>query len=147
MKRKRFSSKEFHYIYSRVPRLCVDLVIRTRRGIVLTKRAIAPSKGNWHFPGGTVMKGERLFDAAKRIAKEELGIAVRPGKILGAIEFFFRGYFGQPVSIVIEAKARPGQKIRLDWQASAVGAFTRVPKKTIPAQRKFLIKTLGMRSM
>lgn len=92
-------------------------------------------------------KGERLAAAAKRIAKEELGLDVRSGKILGAIEFFFRGYSGHPVSIAIEVKPRARQIPRVDWQASAVKMFRRVPKDMIREQREFLLKNLRVRSM
>lgn len=46
---------EYDSIYSRVPRLCVEVVISTRaQGVLLTRRDIPPNIGAWHIPGGTV---------------------------------------------------------------------------------------------
>ncbi len=42
--------EEFQEIYSKVPRLCVEVVLRSDEGIMLTKRTINPWKGMWHFP-------------------------------------------------------------------------------------------------
>ena len=69
-----FTSEEFKTIYSKVPRLCVDLVIKTRKGIILTLRSLPTWYGMWHLPGGTILYKESLQDAIKRVAEEELGI-------------------------------------------------------------------------
>lgn len=85
--------EEYTAIYKRVPRLSVELVIRSSSGILLAKRAIEPFVGNWHFPGGTVRWGERLVDAAARVAHREVNLQSRPGAIpltwtqIGAIEY------------------------------------------------------------
>jgi len=87
MKNKRpFSTEEFKKIYSKTPRLCVDLIINTPKGIVLSLRSIEPYKGEWHFPGGTVFYKEKIVDAIDRVALEEVGITVRVEKLLGYIE-------------------------------------------------------------
>lgn len=72
----RLSPQVFADIYNKVPRLCVSVLIPSRdfRGCLLLKRGIEPYKGSWHLPGGSVMKGEDLHDAAARIAYRELGV-------------------------------------------------------------------------
>lgn len=70
------TKEEFDSIYSKVPRLTVELVIKDGDKILLTKRSIEPCRGLWHLPGGTVYFGESLLDAVKRIAKKELSIDV-----------------------------------------------------------------------
>ena len=43
--------EEFEWIFSRVPRLTVELVITApRRGVLLSLREIEPCKGLWHLP-------------------------------------------------------------------------------------------------
>ncbi len=52
MKKFLLTKKEFEYIYHKVPRLCIDLIIVKEKKILLTKRSIEPFINFWHFPGG-----------------------------------------------------------------------------------------------
>jgi len=142
---KRFSLKEFEKIYSKVPRLCVDLVIRTRKGILLTKRAINPWKGFWHTPGGTVLLNEKIECAVKRVAKEELNLDVSIKKILGTMEIFYKGknYAKHTISIVILVRIKSG-KVILDKQAKDWKMFKILPKKMISNQKYFFKNKLKM---
>ena len=51
--------------------------------ILLLRRAFDPGKDLWTFPGGFVDLGESVEQAAHREAKEELGIAVELGALVG----------------------------------------------------------------
>ena len=62
---KPFSSEEFRSIYSKVPRLCVEVIIKTSGGIVLSLRKLPSWHGKWHIPGGTVYYKEKVADAGK----------------------------------------------------------------------------------
>src|SRR3989344_6948849 len=97
---KKLSFRGFKYIYSKVPRLCVDLLIKNRKGVLLTKRDIPPNKGWWHFPGGTVLMGETLKDTVQRVAKEELNTRVKIQKLFGFLEYTDGGGLGYPISAV-----------------------------------------------
>lgn len=59
-------------------RLTVDLVIFSIRDddlqVLLIERGIAPFAGKWALPGGFVLAGESLEDAATRELKEETGV-------------------------------------------------------------------------
>jgi len=106
-----------------MPILCVDLVIETDGTFLLLKRAREPLKGRWWVPGGRVLKGETMTEAAKRKAKEELGIDVEVVEPLGFYEGHFKKESGavnsiHTVSIVV--LARPlSLEITLDYQSSA----------------------------
>ena len=79
---------EYIAAYGKVPRLCVDLVIRDGQGaVLLTRRTQEPYIGWWHIPGGRVRKGEPVRWAARRIAMSELGVDIKTGDILGFIDF------------------------------------------------------------
>ena len=79
---------DFDAIFSRVPRLSVEVVIYTpERGVLLVLRDIPPNVGAWHIPGGTVLFAERLTDAVRRVARDELGLDVSVGNLLGYIEY------------------------------------------------------------
>jgi colanic acid biosynthesis protein WcaH len=70
-----FISEElFFQFINKMPQLCVDLIVETDQGILLTKREIEPLV--WFWPGSRLYKGETLTEAAHRIAEEELGIDI-----------------------------------------------------------------------
>ena len=136
---KRLSQKEFAAIFSKVPRLVVDAVIKTRAGIVFAKRGIEPWKGFWHLPGGTVRLNERLEDAVVRIMQEETGLMVKVGKSLGAIEYLYakNGIHNHSVSIVFLVTPREGI-LRGSPQGREVHYFSRMPRHVIAEQKAFL---------
>lgn len=135
-----FSLEEFKSIYSRVPRLCVDLVIKTDKGLLLTLREQNGWEGQWHLPGGTVYLYESLLDTLHRVAQEELGVDVEVIKSLGFIEYPSekkeRGY-GYSVSIPFLCKLK-STEIKLDDQVAKSGFFPQLPENTISEQKQFL---------
>lgn len=131
---------EFDAIYARVPRLSVDLIIRTPNGILLTKRSTDPCEGQWHIPGGTVLFGERLSEAVCRIATGEIGVKVQVGKQLGFIEYTqlaASGYPGWPVAAVFEVKVIGGRLLG-SFQGREMGFFNKVPDNMIADQATFM---------
>ena len=71
------SPEQYCYDHPR-PALTVDIVLFHRAGadleVLLIKRARAPFKGRWAFPGGFVDKDESLEAAAARELREETGL-------------------------------------------------------------------------
>ena len=95
---KKLSRRQYYKIYSIVPRMAIDLIIFYKGGLVLSKRGIPPCRGMWHLPGGTVLLGETLFEAAKRIAKEKGGITtINPLGIAGVKEYIRKTTRGHSV--------------------------------------------------
>jgi len=139
---KRLSRRRYYKIYSLVPRMTIDLIIFYKGGIVLSRRDISPCKGMWHLPGATVLLGETLFEAAKRIAKEEVNITVNPLGIIGIKEYSRKTAFGQVVAIVFIARGIRGQ-LHGNEYARKVDIFTKLPRKMIKEQRDMLI-SLGI---
>ncbi len=135
----RLVPRDFKFIYRRVPRLCVDLVIKDRRGIVLIQRDIIPDKGRWHFPGGTVHFGEPLTAAVERFARDETGLRVKILKVIDAVEYFRGKEFGHIVSIVYLVKPVSGA-LHGSWQGKRVRFFASLPKGMVVEQRRFLLR-------
>lgn len=135
-----FSSEEFEEIYSKVPRLCVDLVVKTPEGVVLSLRNLPSWRGKWHLPGGTVLYGEKITDAIGRIAQEELGVSVEMKTLLGYIEFpseeTERG-FGHTVSMAFLCSTDK-VNFKPNEESSKIEVFKELPPDLIPEQHKFL---------
>lgn len=137
------SDEDYDFIYSRSPRICVDLLIKNSKGeVLLTKRDIEPYKDHWHFPGGRVKFRESIVDAIRRICKAELG-EVPEGilfPVVGVCEFpdeIQKGQQRHSISIVHELQL--DGDITLDAQAKQFGFFKDLPSPIIPPQHEFLI--------
>lgn len=139
MKPKKLPFKEFKRIYSKVPRLCVDLVVKTKNGVVLSKRSIEPSKGMWHFPGGTVLWEEKLEDAISRVAEEEMGLEVKVEKIIETIEYLDKSPHKHTVSIAFLIKPISGS-LRGSSQGEKIKYHKTIPKNIIKEQKEFIEK-------
>ena len=140
MSDKPFTFEEFKKIYSQVPRLCIDIVVRNSEGTLLTLRKIPPHKGQWHLPGGTLLFKEPIRDAIQRIAKNELGISVEVGKFLGYIEFMNQDEFGgfdHPISLLFLCSPKT-QTYKPDEQSESIQFFRRIPNNTIKEHKEFL---------
>jgi ADP-ribose pyrophosphatase YjhB (NUDIX family) len=130
--------EEFNYIYGKVPRICVDLVISAGNEIVLILRHINPGKGLWHLPGGTVLMGESLSEAINRIAGEETGLNVTAPEFKGIIEFSdHKNPFFHTVSLVFRVKISDGE-LKPDQNGKAIQTFDTLPEPMISEQRIFL---------
>ena len=129
---------EFDWIFSRVPRLTVEVVISSpERGVLLSRRDIEPCRGMWHLPGGTVRFGEPVADAVKRVAEQELGLTVSVGPLLGYIEYpsHYNNGLDSPVGLAFTAEFARAEAVPhgCRW-------FTTLPDNMHDEQRRFLIE-------
>lgn len=142
----RFTKKEFDSIYSKVPRLTIEIVLKSEKGILLSERNIEPCKGQWHLPGGTVFFGESLQGAVKRVASRELNIEVGAITQIGVIEYpsHYLNGMDAPVGIVFAVNDYSGIP-KENPEASKLEWFTTLPKNIHADQDIFLLdhKLLG----
>lgn len=138
------TDEEYDFIYSRSPRICVDLlIVNSKKEVLLTKRDIEPYKDHWHFPGGRIKFRERAEDAIKRIIKGELGINLtEDAPFIGFCQFLEEVQKGQDrhsISIVHLVKIPDDVVINLDKNAKEVKFFSELPSPIIPPQHEFLL--------
>ncbi len=88
----------------RYPRLTVDAVVLEGDSIVLIKRRNPPFQGLWALPGGFVEYGESVEEAVKREVKEETGLEVEVGRLVGVYSDPGRDPRGHTVSVCFLCK-------------------------------------------
>jgi ADP-ribose pyrophosphatase YjhB (NUDIX family) len=66
---------------------CVGAVIKDDLGrLLLIKRGHPPAAGLWSLPGGRIEPGETDAEALVREVREETGLAVETGGLLGTVQ-------------------------------------------------------------
>jgi 8-oxo-dGTP diphosphatase len=91
------------------PKLMVDVVIPSEKGVVLIRRGSEPFAGQWALPGGFVEVGETVKEAAVREAAEETGLAVEVSRLVGVYSDPERDPRGHNVSVAFLAQVLSGQ--------------------------------------
>jgi ADP-ribose pyrophosphatase YjhB (NUDIX family) len=142
------SSQEFEAIYSRVPRVTVEVVITSVQGVVLALRQEPSWHGLWHIPGGTILYKETVQETVARIAHEELGVRVSVGEILGYIEYPSeekeRG-FGWSVGLAFHCQLASSVD-QERWEKEKIQFFTELPDNMLEEQRAVLELALQKQS-
>ena len=91
------------------PKLMVDVVIPSERGVVLIRRGTEPFAGQWALPGGFVELGETVEEAAAREAAEETGLAVEVARLIGVYSEPERDPRGHNVSVAFLVRVLSGE--------------------------------------
>lgn len=135
---------EFERIFSRVPRLTVEVVIAAEdRGVLLALRESGPCRGLWHLPGGTVRFGEPLVRAVTRVARSELGLDVTAGGMLGYIEYPSHYEHGLDCPVGVAFRSHPvGEMPAATSLRSHCAWFRVLPGNIHDEQRAFLTAQL-----
>jgi 8-oxo-dGTP diphosphatase len=76
--------------FPETPLVGVGAIIIEDSRVALVKRAHAPLQGRWSIPGGVLEVGELVREAAVREAREETGLLVEPGELLGVFDRVLR---------------------------------------------------------
>jgi 8-oxo-dGTP diphosphatase len=76
--------------FPEIPLVGVGAIIIEGPRVVLVKRAHPPLQAQWSIPGGVLEVGELLREAAVREAREETGLTVEPGDLLGVYDRVLR---------------------------------------------------------
>ena len=76
--------------FPELPLVGVGAIIIENDRVLLVKRAHPPIQGQWSIPGGVLEVGEMVREAAIREAREETGLVVEPGELLGIYDRILR---------------------------------------------------------
>ena len=76
--------------FPEVPLVGVGAIIIEDSHVLLVKRAHPPLQAEWSIPGGVLEVGELVRDAAIRESREETGLTVEPGELLGVYDRILR---------------------------------------------------------
>ena len=67
---------------------------------MMVRRGADPGKGLWSIPGGRLEHGEYIVDAIKREVREETGLDIEVGDLLGILELP-----GEPHFVILDHRA------------------------------------------
>lgn len=115
----------------------VGLLAIVRRGdrFLLVRRAKAPNKGRWGFPGGIQELGETVVDGARRELAEETGLTAAAGQTITALDAMDRDESGRLryhyTLIVVAMRDVTGEPVAGD-DAAEVGWFGLADLETLP---------------
>ena len=129
------SDEDFAYIYARVPRLCVDVVILrpTTEKVLLVKRGIVPFKGYWCNIGGSVNIDESPQQAAARHARTDLGVEINILGVVGVFQYLDTSGKYPPNNVIVAYAATIAryQPVALSAEAQDFAWF---PYQRLPAK-------------
>lgn len=100
------------------PKVAAGVIVTLDGGVVLLKRNIDPGFGKWVFPGGYVDAGEPTDVAAVRETREEVGLEVEIGELLGVLS-----YEGERVVLIVYTGRVVGGKLEGNFESQAVATF------------------------
>jgi 8-oxo-dGTP diphosphatase len=113
--------------FPELPLVGVGAVIIENARVLLVKRAHPPLAAQWSIPGGVLEVGEMVREAAIREVREETGLIVEPGDLLGVYDRVLRNA-EQRVQyhyVLIDFLCRPaGGELQAADDATEVGWYT-----------------------
>jgi 8-oxo-dGTP diphosphatase len=125
---RRYNTCTMQREFPEAPLVGVGAIIIEGDRVVLVKRAHPPIQGQWSIPGGVLEVGELVRQAAIREAREETGLIVEPGELLGVYDRILRNneqrvqYHYVLVDFLCQ---RVGGQLRAASDAEEVRWFTR----------------------
>jgi ADP-ribose pyrophosphatase YjhB (NUDIX family) len=69
------------------PIVGVGAVVFQGDKVLLIRRGKPPKENEWSLPGGKQELGERTLETMVREVREETGLSVKPGPLLGVVDF------------------------------------------------------------
>jgi mutator protein MutT len=118
------------------PKLAVAVVIEREGKLLFGRRGPgAREAGKWSFPAGFVERGERVEDAAIREAREEVGLEITLGPLLGLFSAT-----GETVVLAVYLAHAPAGEPTAQDDLTTVGWFSpdALPELAFPHDRQII---------
>lgn len=136
---------QFEDIYSKVPRLTAEAVVRTAGGVPLVLRSHPTWNGLWHLPGGTVFYREHIPTTLERVARHELDISIQVKNFLTYLHYPSeqqeRGY-GWTVGLLFSCTTRDTIPDK-NGDGELIRCFKELPENLVEEQRAPLLTFLA----
>jgi 8-oxo-dGTP diphosphatase len=118
----------YSQILQAMPIPCVDLLVMDSAGnVLLLLRKNEPAAGQWWFPGGRVLFGEKREDAARRKLEKECGLVATQFEEVGTFDLFFniaQDACVHSITTLFKVQVARESTIRLDNQSEEARWFT-----------------------
>ena len=114
---------------------------------MLTKRGIPPYQESWHYPGSFLLKGEKIKDCLKRVAKKELGLNLDTNKMkfLGIYEDLIGDFRGHVVDAMYEYQGPENIILTQNQETEEFRFFRKLPPK-MAFNHQATLRKLGYKS-
>ncbi len=124
------------------PKVAATSIIEYGGQVLMVRRAVETGYGLWSLPGGYVDRGEVMEEAAAREVREETGLEVEVGSLVGL--FSEAGY---PVIVAAYAACRVGGRLEAGPEALEVDYFSldNLPPLAFPWDLEILDRWQAMR--
>ena len=119
------------------PKVAVICIVPRDGRVLMIRRATDLGYGLWGLPGGYVDRGEVVERAAAREVREETGLEVETGDLIGLFS-----EAGEPVMVAVYAAKETGGTLEAGPEALEVGFFDirNLPELAFPRDRDVLAK-------
>jgi ADP-ribose pyrophosphatase YjhB (NUDIX family) len=100
-------------------------------------------KHRWWFPGGRIYHFETIYKAAKRKAREELGVILNPVQIVSIEESMFKGnkYKIHTINtVILMSPMKKKHSVQLDEHHTTFQWFETIPRHVHRCVRDPLLK-------
>ena len=127
------------FVLWRDPKVVTSTVVVRGDQIVLGLRSIEPGRGLWCLPGGFVNHDEAPADAARREAREEIGVDVEITRLIG-VYHIPKADAPSLIGVTYEARLAEDAVPRAGPEMSEVGFFgvDSLPRLAFPSHREIV---------
>lgn len=125
--KENLSHEEWKSMLKKLPMIAADAAVFRNNKILLIRRNIKPFKGDWALPGGFLNYNETLKACAERETKEETGLSVSIGELVGIYDDLKRDPRGRVIAVCFLAEVAGGTLKADPKEVSDVNFFDKLP--------------------